>query len=143
MDEAQQRLRTALKSNPQMAAAAYNLGVMLAKNSLDEAIAWCQQAHQLRPEDPKYAHTLAFYQRQKGNDGQAIELLRQVIRREPLYWDAYALLGEIYEDRHDFSKAAAVYGEALKWEQLPPPLRQQLEAKVRAIESRQRPGEGR
>jgi Flp pilus assembly protein TadD len=143
LDEAEQRLRTALKSNPQMAPAAYNLGVILATNSLDEAIAWCEKAHQLRPEDPKYAHTLAFYQRQKGSDDRAIDLLRQVVQDEPLYWDAYELLGEIYEGRRDFPKAAAVYGAALKIEQLPPPLRLQWEAKVRAIESRRRPGEGR
>ena len=137
-DEAEQRLRTALKTNPQMAAAAFNLGVILAKHSLDEAVAWCEKAHQLRPEDPKYAHTLAFYQWQKGNYAQAIDLLREIIQRDPLYWDAYGLLGEIYEGRRDFPKAAAVYGDALKMEQLPPPLRRQLEAKVRAIESLQR-----
>ena len=143
LDEAREKLRTALKSNPQMAAAAYNLGVMLAKDSLDEALTWCEKAHQLRPDDPKYAHTLAFYLRQKGNNDQAIGLLRQVIQQEPLYWDAYGLLGEIYEDQREFSKAAAVYGTALNMEELPPPLRSQLEAKVRAIESRQRLGEGR
>jgi Flp pilus assembly protein TadD len=143
LDEAQQRLRIAFKSNPQMAAAAYNLGVILAKHSLDEAVAWCEKAHQLRPEDPKYAHTLAFYQRQKGHDAQAIDLLRRIIQHEPLYWDAYWLLGEIYEGRRDFPKAAAVYGDALKMDQLPPPLRGQFEAKVRAIEFRRRPSEGR
>jgi tetratricopeptide (TPR) repeat protein len=142
-DEAEQRLRTALAANPQMAAAAYNLGVILARNSLDEAVVWCRKAHQLRPEDPKYAHTLAFYLRQKGSDDQAVDLLRQVIQREPLYWDAYWLLGEIYEGRRDFPKAVAVYGDALKRGQLPAALRRQLEAKLRAIESRQHPDEGR
>jgi tetratricopeptide (TPR) repeat protein len=142
-DEAEQRLRSALASNPQMAAAAYNLGVILARRSPDEAIAWCRNAHQLRPEEAKYAHTLAFYLRQKGNFDEAVVLLRQVIREEPLYWDAYGLLGEIYEDQRDYPKAAAVYNDALKMEPLPPPLRRQLETKVRAIESRRRPGEGR
>ncbi len=143
LHEAEQRLRTALASDPQMAAAAYNLGVILARNSLDEAITWCRKAHQLRPEDAKYAHTLAFYQHQKGSDGQAIDLLRQIIQREPLYWDAYWLLGEIYEGQRDLPKAAAVYGDALKMDRLPPPLRPQFEAKLRAIESYRRPGEGR
>ena len=67
MQEAEQALRTALKTDPQMAAAAYNLGVMLGEKNLDEAIAWCRKAHELRPADPKYAHTLAFYQQQEGN----------------------------------------------------------------------------
>ena len=67
LPEAEQALRTALKADPQMAAAAYNLGVILGEKNLDEAIAWCQRAHELRPTDPKYVHTLAFYQRKKGD----------------------------------------------------------------------------
>jgi tetratricopeptide (TPR) repeat protein len=136
LPEAEQALRAALKTDPRMAAAAYNLGVILSKNNLDEALTWCQKAHELRPADPKYAHTLAFYERQKGNTATAIELLRQVIQREPRYLSAYLLLAEIYEGQHDFSAAAAVYRSALKLEELPPPLRQQLEAKLHVIESR-------
>jgi tetratricopeptide (TPR) repeat protein len=135
MPEAKQALRKALKADPQMAQAAYNLAILLADSSMDEAIQWCQNAHQLRPNEPKYAYTLAFYQRQKGHFDSAIELLRQVIQRDPLYWDSYFLLGEIYEGRHDLSKATALYHEALKKEQLPPMLRRQLEAKVSAIDS--------
>jgi tetratricopeptide (TPR) repeat protein len=112
LPEAEQALRAALRADPQMAAAAYNLAVILGQKSVDDAIAWCQKAHQLRPGDPKYAHTLAFYLRQKG---------------------------DIYESRRDFPAAAAVYRDALKLDQLPPPLRRELEAKVRALES-QRPG---
>ena len=81
LQEAEQALRTALKADPQMAAAAYNLGVILGEKNLDEAIAWCQKAHDLRPADPKYAHTLAFYQRKKGNIDGAVELLRKAIQR--------------------------------------------------------------
>ena len=103
------RCAAALKADPQMAAAAYNLGVLLASTNLEEALTWCQKAHDLRPGDPKYAHTLAFYQHQKGNSSGAIELLRQVIRQDPQYLDAYVLLGRIYEERHDLPAAAAVY----------------------------------
>ena len=112
LPEAEQALRAALKADPQMAAAAFNLGVILGEKNLDEAIAWCQKAHDLRPTDPKYAHTLAFYQRKKGNIDGAIELLRKVIQDEPSYLDAYLLLGEIYEERHDFPAAAKVYLDA-------------------------------
>jgi Tfp pilus assembly protein PilF len=136
MAEAEQALRTALKTDPQMAAAAYNLGVIVSKKSLDEAITWCQKAHELHPADPKYAHTLAFYQRQKGNVDAAIKLLRQVIEQAPHYLDAYLLLAEIYESRRDFSAAAAVYRNALKLEQLPPSLQRELQAKLQAIEFR-------
>ena len=135
LPEAEQALRKALKTDPQMHQAAYNLGVLLADRNLDQAVEWCEKAHRLRPNDSKYAHTLAFYKRQKGDIDGAVELLRQVIGRDPLYWDSYLLLGQIYEDRRNSQNAAAVYGQALKTEQLPQSLRRQLEAKMRAMES--------
>ena len=140
LPEAEQALRKALKADPQMAQAAYNLGVILANNNLDQAIEWCQKAHQLRPNDPKYAHTLAFYKRQKGDIDSAVELLQQNIQQDPLYWDSYLLLGQIYEEQRDFQKAAAIYRKALSMQQLASPLRQQLEARLRAIESGIPPG---
>jgi tetratricopeptide (TPR) repeat protein len=136
--EAEQALKAALKADPQMAAAAYNLAVIRGKASLDEAIAWCQKAHDLRPADPKYAYTLALYLRQKGNVERAVELLRGVIRREPLYVDAYWLLGEIHESRRDFPAAAALYRQAAKLEGLPPSLRREFEAKLQSIEGKNR-----
>ena len=135
LQEAEQALRTALKADPQMAAAAFNLGVLLGEKNLDEAIAWCQKAHELRPADPKYAHTLAFYRRKKGDLDGAVELLRKAIQDEPSYLDAYLLLGEIYEERLDFPAAAKVYLDASKIGQLPPQMRGQLEAKSRAMQS--------
>ncbi len=139
LPEAEQALRTALKADPQMAAAAFNLGVILGEKNLDEAIAWCQKAHELRPTDPKYAHTLAFYRRKKGDVDGAVELLRKAIQHEPSYLDAYLLLGEIYEERLDFPAAAKVYLDASRIGQLPPQVRRQLEAKSRDMQSR-RPG---
>ncbi len=135
LQEAEQTLRTALKADPQMAAAAFNLGVILGEKNLDEAIAWCQKAHDLRPADPKYAHTLAFYKRKKGDLDGAVELLRKAIHDEPSYLDAYLLLGEIYEERHDFPAAAKVYLDASRIDQLPPEMRGQLEAKSRRMQA--------
>jgi tetratricopeptide (TPR) repeat protein len=134
--EAEAALRAALKTDPQMAAAAFNLGVILGDKNLDEAIVWCQKAHALRPTDPKYAHTLAFYRRKKGDIDGAIELLRKAIQSEPSYMDAYLLLGEIYEERRDFPAAAKVYLDASKIDQLPPQIRSQLEAKSRKMQSK-------
>ena len=102
LPEAEQALRKALKADPQMHQAAYNLGVLLADKNLDQAIEWCEKAHQLRPNESKYANTLAFYERQKGNLDRAVELLRQVIRLDPVYWDSYLLLGQIYEEQREF-----------------------------------------
>ncbi len=132
-EDAERALRTALKTDPQMAAAAYNLGVILAKRNLDEAIVLCQKAHDLRPDEPKYAYTLAIYQRQKGNTGAAIELLKETLQREPHYLAACLLLGEIYEERREFSAAAAIYRDALKLEQLPDDLRRNFEDKLHSM----------
>ncbi len=136
MGEAEQALRTALKTDPQMAAAAYNLGVIVSKKNLDEAVRWCQKAHDLHPNDPKYARTLAFYLRQKGDVAAAVKLLRQVIEATPLDLDSYWLLGEIYEERHDLSAAAEVYRSGLKLDRLPSAARAEFEARLRAAESR-------
>ena len=134
-DEAEQALRAALKADPQLAAAAFNLGVILGEKNLDEALAWCRKAHALRPADPKYAHTLAFFQRKKGNVDEAMQLLRKVIQDEPSYLDAYLLLGEIHEQRRDFAAAARVYFDASQISRLPPRMRSQLDAKARAMRS--------
>jgi tetratricopeptide (TPR) repeat protein len=136
LPEAAAALRKTLKANPEMHQAAYNLAVILADDQLEEALEWCRKAHQLRPDDPKYTHTLAFYLRQRGDIDSAIELLQEVIKSDPLYWDSYLLLGEIYESRKDFSKAANVYRDVQKNDQLPPQLRRQLEEKSRAMESK-------
>ncbi len=119
-----------------MAAAAFNLGVLLGEKHLDEAIAWCRKAHDLRPADAKYAHTLAFYLRKKGDTAAAVELLRRAIQCEPSYLDAYLLLGEIYQQRHDFSSAAKVYRDASRIDGLPPAIRGQLETKSREMPAR-------
>jgi len=134
LEDAEQALRLALKSDPRMAAAAYNLGVIVAKKNLDEALLWCRKAHELRPDDPKYAHTLAFYQREKGDTQSAIQLLREVIRRQPAYLDAYLLLADIYEGKGDNKAAAEVYREALKRQEVPPAAKRQLEAKLLSLE---------
>ena len=135
LPEAEDALRTALKADPQMAAAAYNLAVILGQNSLDDAIVWCRKTHELRPRDPKYAHTLAFYLWQNGDIDEAVKLLHEVIRHDPRYWDAYLLLGDIHESQRDFAAAANIYRNALEVRQLPSLLRRQLEMKLYAIES--------
>jgi len=138
LDEAEQALRLALKSDPQMAAAAYNLGVILGKKDLKEAVAWCRKAYQLRPSDPKYAHTLAFYLRQQGDADTAVDVLRRVIQGAELHLDSLLLLAEIHESQGDAKAAAAVYRQALSSGQLPPAARRELETRIRAIESSRR-----
>ncbi|MGZ6210379.1 MAG: tetratricopeptide repeat protein [Syntrophales bacterium] len=56
---------------------------------------WCRRAAELRPQEPKYAYTLAFYLNQKGDRDEAIRTLKAIIEKYPGYKDAEMLLGEI------------------------------------------------
>ena len=99
---------TALKTNPKSAVAAYNLSVIIAKENIEEAIEWCRKARDLRPDEPKYGYTLAFYLRQDGDVDGAVLTLEQLVRQQVAYPDAYAMLGQIYEERGKIDEAIEV-----------------------------------
>jgi Tfp pilus assembly protein PilF len=92
---AEQNLKKALEADPQMAQAAYNLCIITSRDRIDEALTWCRKAAELRPQDPKYAFTLAFYLNQKGDTDEAVGTLEAIIEKYPGYKDAVMLLGEI------------------------------------------------
>ena len=131
--EAEVALRTALKTDPQMAVAAYNLSVLLAKGRIDEAISWVQKAAELRPSEPKYAYTLAFYKLQKEDTDGAIDVLRGVVQQQPIYTEAYLLLGEIYEKQGKSEMATDLYRQALNDEGLSKWDRYRIKARLQAI----------
>ncbi len=95
LKQAENHLRAALKADPQMAQAAYNLCVITAKDRLDEAIGFCRKASTLRPDDPRYAYTLAFYLNQNGNKDEAVSTLNAIVEKHPTYRDAQLLLQRI------------------------------------------------
>ena len=68
--QAEKYLKKAIKADPQMAQAAFNLCVITSKDRINEAVTWCRKAAELRPQDPDYAYTLAFYLNQKGRQGR-------------------------------------------------------------------------
>ncbi len=92
---AEKYLKKAIKADPQMAQAAYNLCIITAKDRINEAVTWCRKAAELRPQDPKYAYTLAFYLNQKGDRDEAVRTLKAIIEKYPGYKDAEMLLKEI------------------------------------------------
>jgi tetratricopeptide (TPR) repeat protein len=92
---AEQYLKEALKADPQMAQAAYNLSIIVSKDRLGEAITWSRKAAQLRPQEPKYAFTLAIFLNQKGDRDEAVRILKAVLEKYPGYKDAQMLLEEI------------------------------------------------
>jgi thioredoxin-like negative regulator of GroEL len=58
-------------------------------------VSWCRKATDLRPQEPRYAFTLAYYQNQNGDREEAVVTLKAIIGKYPGYRDAEMLLGEI------------------------------------------------
>ena len=53
------------------------------------------KASELRPDDPRYAFTLAFYLHKKGENQQAVKVLDALLEKHPNYRDAQMLKREI------------------------------------------------
>ena len=117
--EAETALRAALKADPQMASAAYNLAVLVAPRNLAEALELSRRAAVLRPEEPRYAFTLAFYQHQRGDAPAAMATLQALLARHPAYGEAYLLLAELYVKAGKAQEARQLFARALEVQELP------------------------
>jgi hypothetical protein len=49
----------------------------------------------LRPQEPRYSYTLAFYLNQKGEKDEAVRILKEVVEKHPQLKDARILLEEV------------------------------------------------
>ncbi|MGC8603291.1 MAG: tetratricopeptide repeat protein [Desulfomonilaceae bacterium] len=135
---AEKHLRAAFKTDPQMAQAAYNLGVILSKDRLDESVDFCRKAAEIRPDVPKYAFTLAFYEWQKGDMTGAETVLDDLITKSPTYADAYVLLGAIYEKQGKKAQAEGIYNKGLAVDGLPDYYNVLMKARLAALKSPER-----
>ncbi len=126
LDEAAQAHRAAVEADPTLAPAAYNLCVILADGDVNEAIRWCRRAAELRPEDPRYAYTLAFYLQQSGATEDAVTGLERLIVAHRGHADAWMLLGSLYERSGRLDDAQALYTAGSGNDQLPPDVRQRF-----------------
>lgn len=131
---AEKLLRTALKSDPGMAQAAYNLSVILSKDRLEEAEKFCRKAAETRPDVPKYAFALAYYQLRKGDESEAARSLEDIIRRRPDFGDAYVFLGRIYENLGKRAHAIDVYERALSVESVPVIHKLRVKARLQSLQ---------
>jgi tetratricopeptide (TPR) repeat protein len=109
---AEKHLKEAFRSDPQMAGAAYNICIIVAADRPAEAVEWCRKAATLRPQQPEYAWTLAFYQRQGGDATAAVSTLDSLINRVPNYAAAYQLLADTYEQQRKKDEAIRVCNRA-------------------------------
>ncbi|MFH1113353.1 MAG: tetratricopeptide repeat protein [Pseudomonadota bacterium] len=130
---AEKHLRAALKADPQMAQAAYNLSVILSKDRIDEAVDFCKKAAELRPDVPRYAFTLAFYQQQDGDLPEAARVLEGLIAKYPAYADAYVLLGGTYEKQGNKAEARKTYTRGLAAEGVPDRYKVRIKMRLKAL----------
>jgi tetratricopeptide (TPR) repeat protein len=131
--DAEQAFRAALKADPKSAQAAYNLGVLLSKEHPAEALSWCQKAATLRPDEPKYAYTLAFFEKEQGKTNQAVQTLEKLIERAPPHAEAYALLAQIYEEQNKVADALSVCRRAAANEKLTAQQRYRFQERIRTL----------
>jgi tetratricopeptide (TPR) repeat protein len=133
LKEAEKYLKAALKADPQMAQAAYNLCVITPKDRIIEAVPFCKQAADLRPQEPRYAYTLAFYQLQKGDERDAVKTLEGLIEKQPAYADSYLLLGGIHEKQGKKGEAEKIYKKALGTDGIPDQDKSRIGAQLKAL----------
>jgi len=135
VDEAVKALKTALKTDPAMAEAAYNLGILLSAKKLDEGLVWSRKAHELRPCNDKYAYTYAFYQLQSGDRAGAVKILDAIIAGKSDFVSAYEMLAQIHKDAGETEKLAEVYRKAVANTRLPNRIRHHFNMRLREMES--------
>ncbi|MFO1501294.1 MAG: ammonia-forming cytochrome c nitrite reductase subunit c552 [Verrucomicrobiota bacterium] len=131
--EAEQAFRTAFASDPQSATAAYNLGVLLAGARPEEALGWCRRAAQLRPNEPRYGYTLAYFLVQRGGVKEAAAALEANLQSAPDHVESYALLGQVLLDEGRPADAAALYRRAAANPEIPADVRRQFTARADAL----------
>ena len=124
--DAERELKEAFRLDPKMAPAAYNLCILIAKGRPKEALSWCKKAVELNPQEPKYAYTLAFYQKEQKDLKNAAATLQDFLTRRPDLADVYLLLAEIWMQQGDRSQAEAVLRQAQQVESLSPQDRARL-----------------
>jgi tetratricopeptide (TPR) repeat protein len=130
LPEAEKHLRITLENSPNFAEAAYNLGILLAENKPYEALKWSAKAAELRPEQPRYAYTHAYYLNQIGKTTEATRILDKLIEQFPSYSAAYAFLGSIYESQGNHIEAKRVYQKAAGNPSITPADRMNFQAKI-------------
>jgi len=131
--EAEKEFRAAAKADPKSPQAAYNLCVITSKDRMDEALRWCRKAADLRPEEPRYGYTYAFFLDRKGDTAKAIPVLRKIVDRNQPFSPAYVMLGTIYEKQGKADEAKKIYRRAADNAELPEPDRAQFRNRLRTM----------
>lgn len=114
MYEAAQAFRTVLNVNSKNATAAYNLSVILSGNDMDESIILSKQAMESSPDDPKFAYAYAYFLNQNKKQSEAIIQLKKTIKKFPDHLSSIILLGNIYVEGGNKTKAIDLYTKSME-----------------------------
>ena len=76
---------------------------------LDKAIGLYQKVLSLEPNAENVRLKLALGHVAQGDKGNAISILEQVVKREPMRFQVFTLIGELYEDSKDYDQAMSNY----------------------------------
>ena len=118
--EAERELKEAFRLDPKLAAAAYNLCILTGKDRPAEALSWCRKAAELNPQEPRYAYTLAFYQKEQKDLQGAEATLKNLIAQWSGFADGYLLLAEVYAQQGTRPQAETLLRQVLQRQDLAP-----------------------
>ena len=114
-NEAERELKEAFRLDPKLAPAAYNLCILTAKDRPEEALSWCRRAVALNPQEPKYAFTLAFYQKEQGDLQGAAATLKDLMRDAPTLRTAIFCWPRFTCSRGSDPRPRPCFGRHCKW----------------------------
>jgi len=133
MPRIEKHLRAALKTDPNMAEAAYNLSIVLSEDRLAEAVTWARKAATLRPTSAKHVHMLALLLDRSGDSDAAARYLAPLVDAGTAHPGVYGLLGTIYSKTGQIENARAVYAMAISNDLLSVQDRAGFQASLRAL----------
>lgn len=130
-DAALASFKEAIRLNPDLFLAHFNLGVTYAKKGqLDASTASFKEAIRLKPDHARAHFTLGLLYGKKGQWDASIDSLKEVIRLEPDIASVHFALGSVYIEKGDRKGALAEY-EWLKTRS--PALAEKLLKKIKKI----------
>ena len=91
----------------------------------------------LNPQEPKYAYTLAFYQKEQKDLQGAAATLKDLLTQRPGFTDGYLLLAEIYVQQGERPQAEALLRQAQQVENLSPRDRSRIAATLQKLTASQ------
>ncbi len=119
LDEARTHLKAAFEADPSLAAAAFNLAVLLAEKDPAGAVEWSGKALALATTDARYTHTHAYFLRENGRIGDAVQVLEGALQSGVVSPEIIQLLGETYHVEGRDVRARELYTRAAVDPRLP------------------------